>query len=209
MYRVAPALIATLGGLFFVVQAVGQSAISTEGVIESKSGGFKFPDGTVQLSADSPIVASQCNFTDEFAVGLDSNGQIVCQSIFFSEIESIYIDSFPYADSGDTSLSTEDGFVYYSCAQSKFNVAPENIYNFYTTTYGSLTVSLVDGPSVDNDIYLLSSPNANSCLATHGNSLSYNVNAGERYWIAIDPFCNPSGECLSGAYDLSIDLVQP
>jgi len=38
----------------FSTHAVGQSSISADGVIESQSGGFKFPDGSMQLSAAEP-----------------------------------------------------------------------------------------------------------------------------------------------------------
>lgn len=34
-----------------VNQAIAQSSITSEGMIESKSGGYKFPDGSVQVSA--------------------------------------------------------------------------------------------------------------------------------------------------------------
>lgn len=38
----------------YSTHAVGQSSISADGVIESQSGGFKFPDGSMQLSAAVP-----------------------------------------------------------------------------------------------------------------------------------------------------------
>jgi hypothetical protein len=190
-------------------QASAQTSIATEGVIESKSGGFKFPDGTVQLSADRPVGASRCSLPDEYVVGFDPNGQIVCRSLYYSEKESTFIDSLPFSTSDDTSLSTEDEFVYYSCARSVLNKAPEIIYELSTAAYGSLTIDVDDGAGIDHNIYLLSSPDANNCVASSsGSSLTYNVNAGERYWIAVDPFCNSSGECLSGAFDLHVDLAQ-
>ncbi|HVS64281.1 MAG TPA: SUMF1/EgtB/PvdO family nonheme iron enzyme [Thermoanaerobaculia bacterium] len=46
----APAL-----GVLLALPAGAQSAISADGVVESKSGGFKFPDGSVQLGAATPI----------------------------------------------------------------------------------------------------------------------------------------------------------
>ncbi len=49
---------ALLLGLALVVVAVlplgAQTAISADGVVESTSGGFKFPDGSVQMTAASP-----------------------------------------------------------------------------------------------------------------------------------------------------------
>ena len=38
-------------GLFISSSVSAQNSISTAGVIESKSGGFKFPDGSTQISA--------------------------------------------------------------------------------------------------------------------------------------------------------------
>jgi hypothetical protein len=38
----------------YAVCAVAQTAISADGVVESTSGGFKFPDGTVQATAAAP-----------------------------------------------------------------------------------------------------------------------------------------------------------
>jgi hypothetical protein len=44
-----------LGLLVLAVLPVGaQTAISADGVVESRTGGFKFPDGTVQTTATSP-----------------------------------------------------------------------------------------------------------------------------------------------------------
>ena len=43
--------------VLIVAAAVAQTAISTDGVIESKSGGVKFPDGSVQITAAVPLGA--------------------------------------------------------------------------------------------------------------------------------------------------------
>jgi hypothetical protein len=51
MKRTINTLILTFALTIFAVQTNAQTAISTEGMIESKSGGFKFPDGTEQNTA--------------------------------------------------------------------------------------------------------------------------------------------------------------
>lgn len=51
MKRTIITVILTLAFTAFAIQAVGQTAISGAGVIESTTGGFKFPDGTVLTSA--------------------------------------------------------------------------------------------------------------------------------------------------------------
>ncbi|HUP25829.1 MAG TPA: SUMF1/EgtB/PvdO family nonheme iron enzyme [Thermoanaerobaculia bacterium] len=55
--RVAALLAAILAtaGLVPTTSVEAQTSISTDGVIESKSGGFKFPDGSVQTAAAAPI----------------------------------------------------------------------------------------------------------------------------------------------------------
>lgn len=53
MKRTIITVILTLAFTAFAIQAVEQTAFSGAGIIESKSGGFKFPDGSVQLSAAS------------------------------------------------------------------------------------------------------------------------------------------------------------
>ena len=66
--------------------AWGQTSISTSGVIESTSGGFKFPDGTVQLSAaeDPPptpeiitLTAGPLNFPINCGVANNTDTAIV------------------------------------------------------------------------------------------------------------------------------------
>jgi hypothetical protein len=54
MKRTIITIILTLAFTAFAIQAVEQKAFSGAGVIESTTGGFKFPDGSVQLSAITP-----------------------------------------------------------------------------------------------------------------------------------------------------------
>lgn len=210
MKRTIITVIITLALTAFAIHAVEQTAFSGAGIIESTTGGFKFPDGTVQLSAASSAAATQCGLADEYVIGFDSSGQIVCQSLFHTEIETTHIESMPYSIVDNTSLGTEDNFVYYSCAQSVLNSEPEIVFDLYTTAFGSLTINLAETAGTDNNIYLLSSPKADGCVASSGGgSLTYNVNVGEHYWIVIDPFCNGSGECFPGSFELNVDLVEP
>ena len=48
MKRLCLVAVGVLACAGWTVQAVAQSVISADGVIESTSGGFKFPDGSVQ-----------------------------------------------------------------------------------------------------------------------------------------------------------------
>lgn len=54
MKRTIITIILTLAFTAFAIQAVEQTAFKGTGVIESTTGGFKFPDGSVQLSAANP-----------------------------------------------------------------------------------------------------------------------------------------------------------
>jgi hypothetical protein len=53
-----------------VTQLEAQSAISADGVVESRSGGFQFPDGTVQITASCATVAL-----------VEDSGQTTCWDI--------------------------------------------------------------------------------------------------------------------------------
>jgi hypothetical protein len=52
----------TLAFTAFAIHALGQTAFSGAGIIESTTGGFKFPDGSVQLSATT----ASPNYLGEF-----------------------------------------------------------------------------------------------------------------------------------------------
>ncbi len=53
--RVAAMGAALSVGVGFAVSPLGaQAAVSANGLVESTSGGFKFPDGTVQATAAAP-----------------------------------------------------------------------------------------------------------------------------------------------------------
>ena len=54
MKRTIITVILTLAFTAFAIQAVEQTAFSGAGIIHSTTGGFKFPDGSVQLSAITP-----------------------------------------------------------------------------------------------------------------------------------------------------------
>jgi hypothetical protein len=54
MKRLIFAVIIILAFATYATQSVGQTAFSAAGVIESSTGGFKYPDGSVQLSAILP-----------------------------------------------------------------------------------------------------------------------------------------------------------
>lgn len=54
MKRTIITVILTLALSAFAIQAVEHTAFSGAGIVESTTGGFKFPDGSIQLSATSP-----------------------------------------------------------------------------------------------------------------------------------------------------------
>jgi hypothetical protein len=54
MKRTIITVILTLAFTAFAIQAVEQTAFSGAGIIHSTTGGFKFPDGSIQLSAITP-----------------------------------------------------------------------------------------------------------------------------------------------------------
>jgi len=67
MKKLSVVAIVILACSTYVIQAGAQTAISTEGVIESKSGGFKYPNGTIQISAAKDSLGELNCETDEIA----------------------------------------------------------------------------------------------------------------------------------------------
>jgi hypothetical protein len=63
MKRIVITMILTLALTAFAIQAVEQTAFSGAGIIESTTGGFKFPDGSVQTTAavSAQVAEVDCN----------------------------------------------------------------------------------------------------------------------------------------------------
>lgn len=55
MTRIPRSVILALATALMALPAGAQSSISADGVVESKAGGFKFPDGSVQQAAAVPV----------------------------------------------------------------------------------------------------------------------------------------------------------
>jgi hypothetical protein len=86
MKRLTFAVIVILAFATYAIQTVGQTSISTGGVIESKSGGFKFPDGSVQDSAPfqiGPVLHDADDQPIGYVVSIDAtpNGQRYVQMV--------------------------------------------------------------------------------------------------------------------------------
>jgi hypothetical protein len=72
----------TLVFLAYNIEASEQTSISSSGVIESKSGGFKFPDGSVQQTA-APTTLSQAGMFCDYpyvVIGFTEDGNCFCSN---------------------------------------------------------------------------------------------------------------------------------
>ena len=87
MQRTIITIILTLVFTALTSPTVAQTALKGAGVIESTTGGFKFPDGSVQLSASDPLTILP-------PAWVDSNGEILGNYVNTYEGEILAI-SFP------------------------------------------------------------------------------------------------------------------
>jgi hypothetical protein len=96
MSRLIIAVIVILTFATYAIQAIGQTSISTEGVIESKSGGFKFPDGSIQETAFTIPIQSSAYLTPDLFDAANATGQCADGFHFASAIELQALSPFVY-----------------------------------------------------------------------------------------------------------------
>lgn len=96
MSRLIFAVIVILTFATYAIQAIGQTSISTEGVIESKSGGFKFPDGSIQETAFTIPIQSSAYLTPDAFDAANALGQCADGFHFASAIELQALSPFVY-----------------------------------------------------------------------------------------------------------------
>lgn len=82
MKRLVFTVIMVLTLAVYATQSVAQTSISTDGVIESKNGGFKFPDGTVQETAApaAPSLAGMFCEPPYVVIGYTEDGNCFCSN---------------------------------------------------------------------------------------------------------------------------------
>lgn len=73
MKRIISTVVLTLVFTAFPIHAVDQTAFTGAGIIESTTGGFKFPDGSVQATADVPM-DPECTAITSVPLAITSEG---------------------------------------------------------------------------------------------------------------------------------------
>lgn len=193
-------IIITLASLVYANQARAQVAISAGGVIESSTGGFKFPDGTVQETATPRGLCGKVN----------ALSNLTCSSEISTALDN----------TGNSQIggSCSDGNCY-NCGTPNSDLeqtGSEHIYSFKCQATGEVTVYL-DNLSCDLDVYTLtesscgffSGTSSISCVSgdtTVGTATVSNVfscEAGVEYHIIVEnvlnlPSCN---------YDIFFDIA--
>jgi hypothetical protein len=111
------------------------------------------------------------------------------------------IESFPFEDSGDTSLSTVDLFDVYNCSTADES-GPEIVYLFTIDRTCSIAASVTDGDTVDVDIHLLDADDALACLDRDDTNFDIAVGPG-RYFFMADSYVS-DGTVLAGPFTVNL-----
>jgi hypothetical protein len=113
------------------------------------------------------------------------------------------VQSFPYADSRDTSQTGWSAFKVYNCSSADES-GPEIVYELHVDKVGTLSVSVDCQAPIDVDVHLLEGDDAKACLARADKSFTYDLSPG-RYLVVADTYVS-GGQQLAGAYTLHIDF---
>jgi hypothetical protein len=124
---------------------------------------------------------------------------------FGTSDKPIRIDHFPFKDTRSTFLACSDRFGEYSCKRGVNESGKEFIYQVIVPTRSKLVARVSDGSETDIDLHLLSTLDAEACLARADSSLEHVVGPGT-YYLVSDTWTDTSNLDRSGQYSLSIAL---
>jgi len=109
------------------------------------------------------------------------------------------IEDLPFADTRDTTESTQSRFDEYACDDADES-GPEYIYRFRTDREIRLRAVVLDREGVDIDLHVLAEDGgAESCLDRGHHDVAFTAAPGT-YHFALDSFVNRDGEALAGQY---------
>jgi hypothetical protein len=115
------------------------------------------------------------------------------------------VDSFPFHDSRDTSLSPSRAFASYGCAPAINESGPEIVYRVTVPGPGILGARVQDDSFADIDLHLLRALDPGTCLARNDSAFSFVVEAGT-YYLVADTWVDGTGVERVGRYSLSLAL---
>ena len=112
----------------------------------------------------------------------------------------IAISSFPYSDSRNTTNSPSS--VFDGCSISTANESgPEYVYSATFSQPGTFTVGVSDDATTDIDVEVMTSLDAEACVARNDSSVSLTVGCGT-YYVLADTF-----QSSAGAYTLTANFT--
>ena len=120
--------------------------------------------------------------------------------------DGIPVESFPFVDTGDTTMEGSDAFDAYSCAARTDESGPEVIYVVDVEEPGLLGVRVEDGDGVDIDVHVLDMANPDACLARNDQATSALVGPG-RHYVVADTFVDGGGAPQAGEYTITIRFL--
>ncbi len=110
------------------------------------------------------------------------------------------INSFPWSDLRDSSLSTTDVLDRYpGCNAMQNESGPEVVYRLVLTGPTRVRAMVLDAADVDMDLHLLSGTTGESCVSRHDQEIVATLAAGTHYFV-LDTFVPVSGQDRSGEY---------
>ncbi len=121
--------------------------------------------------------------------------------------DPVLVDTFPFRDWRNTREATSDVFDNYSAAPDTNESGPEVIYQFDVASSGTIVAQVLDAPQADVDLHLLSSLDADDCLARGHTTLTRFVEEAGIYYLTVDTWVGTDGVEYSGAFVLDLDFT--
>ncbi len=117
------------------------------------------------------------------------------------------VDSFPFTDLRDTTLTGDASFAAYACAPDTDESGPEIVYRVTVPQAGFLSAAVYADDGVDIDVHILSALDPAACLDRGDLHARADVPAGD-LWIVADTYA-VDGVPLSGGFRIDIGFIAP
>ena len=118
----------------------------------------------------------------------------------------ICVDSFPFTNMNDTSLSTRDAFDRYDCSTSNES-GNEVIYRVEVPASGFLSAAVYESSGVDVDVHILSALDSQACVSRGNLHAKADVTPGT-WFVVVDTFVS-GGVPQQGGYRVDIGFIRP
>lgn len=170
-----------------------------DGSLDASARDASTPDASTDAS--TPDAGTDGSPADS---GMGDAGMPPDPCLGLSTCDGIEVTSFPFVDTGDTTLEGSDVWDGYSCSSADES-GPEVVYVVDVEEVGLLGVRVVDGDGVDIDVHVLDAADADACLGRHDSALSTLVGPG-RHYVVADTYV-AGGEDKAGEYTITIRFL--